>query len=445
MVFIIGFIPLAFFVLLYRSKKKGGFYYQSIFFFIFSILLLGQRGIWEYPISLPGYIPPIVILWFYLIMVTLFVKIILGKISTNRPPLFKIIVVFIFAYTFAGLHGFYNTDDLPRYIRSFAVYSVTGIIFFIICSLGDSVAVIKKYYYTLCLALLIISIVYILIYFFHIPIKGVAGSLQRELGTRTRLVWGGQGPWIATIIILNILFFKSLKPKTKCFSIILLILGMNLILISQTRTLIIFLILPLMLIYYQRGIRLFFLRIVLIFSIFFLVFSFLSDTEYMGNKVGRFFKYDDILHEETNYQSTITYENAPNKLRPFLWSVYKTNTILDFLFGHGLAFKEYSGRKHYHSGIGFVYGSMGIIGVSLLLILFVRIQTYYRKYIDYKRNDLNSVLIELILANFIVTALISPITGILIQELSFFYHGLSLAILEMARRNIVKKQYINKI
>ena len=77
--------------------------------------------------------------------------------------------------------------------------------------------------------------------------------------------------------------------------------------------------------------------------------------------------------------------------------------------------------------------------------LFTGVLFGYRQYIDYRRNDLNSVMIELILANFIVLALISPFTGLLIQEFSLFHNGLSLAILEIARRNIIEKKYIDRI
>ena len=144
MIKIIGLSILAFPLVFLFSQRKQ-FFYQSIFLFIFSVLLLGERGIWEYPISLPGYIPPVVIMFFYFIFFIFICKNIQTNIEIHKHPLFSIIIIFIITYYIATLRGFYFTDDIPRYIRSSVVYSMTGFIFFIILSLERSLLITKKY------------------------------------------------------------------------------------------------------------------------------------------------------------------------------------------------------------------------------------------------------------------------------------------------------------
>ena len=233
--------------------------------------------------------------------------------------------------------------------------------------------------------------------------------------------------------------------RSKYIEILLILLGMNLILISQTRNLLIFLFFPLFIIYARRGVGVLFNKFLLLIFLGSVLLSLFYDNTYIIDNSERFFIYNDVINLNNQESTSFNYKNAPTKLKPFLWSLHETNNVFDLFFGHGLSFKEYSGRKHYHSGLGYLYGSMGLIGVALLFIIFLRIQYFYKKFINYKNSDLNSILIELILSFYITLAIISPFTGLLIQEFSLFHNGLLLSILEVCRRNIVNKNYIYHI
>lgn len=417
-------------------------YFNGILFFIFMILLLGQRGVWLYPVHIPGYIPPIASILFYIIFIAFLIKYRLVSIKFTNYPFYKIIIVFFILFLFAMIRGLFDSGDLLRYLRSFIVYSSTGLIFFVIFYLKKNKSIIKKFFIIYNFALLVISIVYILIAFFNIHIEGSAQDPAVLSGER--IVWGGQGPWIPTIMLIN--YFSLRFMKSKIYIVGLIILGFMVTFLSQTRNMVSFLILPMLFVYIRRSIGTTIIRISMILLFLLLIYTiFFSSYIGIDDKIKRFITYDDILIDDANELGNLTYYDAPHKLKPLLWSIHETRNIYYFLFGHGFGFMEYSGRTHFHSGLGWVYGSMGIIGIIIMILLLIKIIKYYGKYIDYKNGDLNSIIIEVILAYFVVLAIISPFTGLLIQEFSIFMQGLLLAILEVSRRNIINKQFIYRI
>jgi hypothetical protein len=343
----------------------------------------------------------------------------------------------MFLISFAAIRSFFEVYDVAYFepndglfrMRYFIKFTLLGLIYFIIISLPNSSKLIRNYIIALNVLTLLTAIITIAIYIMDIELKGVAIS---EDGNR--IVWGGLGEWLPGILLINLLYFKFSSLSYKQISIILLVLGIFTIWLSKTRNQIMFIILPILLILLNRGLGRFFRLIIVLFLIL-LPIIFYGDE--LGVNLGftRFSKFDDITIDSEEQLDPVYYDQAPHKLKPLLWSFYQTRNLSDFLFGHGLGFREYSGRTHYHSGIGYAYGSLGILGIITILLLSYKLVRYYRKYII-NSKDLNAIIIEVVLAQFIALLLVSPFTGTLIQAFNLFGFGFRFGILEICRRNI---------
>ncbi len=431
------------FLVLILSLHKKSLYINSTFFFIFLVYVLGTRGFDYYPIALPGLLPPFSILLCYVLIIRLLISNnSIKAIKFKEIPIKNLLIIFIFIFFLASVRGLVDSYRPDLVLKNFLIFAPTGLIYFIILSFGNYEVVVRKYINTIILSLVIISIVYFALY------SGLVIKGGRELQNQ-RIVWGGVGGWIIQIMMIIFFSYKYKKLRsTKSLYILLFIFGLIVIIVSQTRTLMYTFFLTFVFVVIRRGLLNFtknlitILIILVVLSIVYLQFFGQSDT--IRASIQRVQKSDDVLFEDLDQVSTSQYYNAPHKLKPLLYSFSQTKSITDFLFGHGFGFTSYLGRVHYHSGLGWVYGSMGIIGIIIIVLIFFRTIKVYSSYITFPKYNLNSILIEIILAKFIVLAIMSPIVGALIQSFSLYGNALGLSILEVCRRNLVREQLVNK-
>lgn len=410
-------------------------YYYIIFIFI-TFFSLGARGFRTIPFVTGPSLPAVFEILFIIVLGGWFLKKEYKKVDFNNVPIKNILILFLIVWFVSELRLFFsdaqNSDKL-EHIRTLFVF----ISFPWILSISKYNNSLRIFYKIIVYVLVIVSFSYILIFFVGVDLPG-----QRDDSSiGGRIIWGGMGISKALYVMILIATYKKIFSKrVKKYIIVLIFLSLLAMFISQSRVFMLFFLISPIVFFFLGGSTLF-LRKILVFSTLLILFItgayFLSIT--FPSESERFLKQDDVMEDSGIVFTAKDPTRSTYRWIALAWTIYINDTIPEMLFGQGAEFKDQNYRSHIHSGLGYIYGSMGIIGVVIYVILMLKIIIVYKKYINNYRN-INEVIIGCILSYLIFINIMSPVAGYLIQSYNIFGQGFFLGIMEICRRNLLQQK-----
>jgi len=387
---------------------------------------------------------------FEMIFVALIVSWILSGrykyVKLNIIPTKNILLIFLLCLLIANLRLYFSTEELSFKVTNIRIQMFV-LSFPLVLSTVNYEKMLKRIFISIILATIVISFVTILIYLFGISIPGLKSTVCETHG---RIIWGGMFIWFPFFLLVIMILMNFVTPKIRIYLYILLFIGFIALLLTQSRHLFLVALITAAVLSLRKNVILTIPKYIYLFCLM-IVFTFLVGLIFTDFKlmqpaqglVNRFTR----LEKEFSAVNKIAVDPSNTwdvgRWRTLMYSVDRTESIKSFIFGHGAGFKDSHGVSYLHSGWGWMYGSMGLLGVILLIVLVAKTNNVYSKYVGRNnRIDLNSALIQLILSFLIALCITGPLVGVFIQSYNLFFNALLLGILEVCRRNIIMKKYI---
>ena len=270
-------------------------------------------------------------------------------------------------------------------------------------------------------------------------IPGLNHEQYERLG---RVIWGYPGTiLLASAIILAQLGYQDIFKRHSSFKTLTLLSTFTLaIFFTQSRFLLIALILSIIIILFQDTKVKFTRSLILSFLIIGIGVLF-SSKDISRQALSRFSE----LSLESNIPTELllsgeSFESL-GRLAPLVFAL-KSNEGLDIWIGAGYHTGFLTTSQHLHSGLGYIYVTSGILGLIIVYGLLIKIILHYQRFA--KRSKITSFEIPTMRAVIIllkIRMLSSLVIGNMLQE-SFVVWGVMIGLLELCRRSIIEKQHI---
>ena len=419
-------------VIAYHNEKL---YYPMLYTLIFLYLIFGTYVI-RYSFQFPLFGNVTV---FELLFIPLIIAGLLGKSANYRQlkniPTKNILVVFLLFYIVLTIRNVSSVDlfaSQMSYIRTFPfVFTMM-----LVLSVPNPAATVNRLFSIVVLSAFIISVVSLFIYLTGISLPGLN---IRSYEMEKRIIWGTVG--VLNLAILFILAFDRFAPrKYKLFYSIVVLLSLIAIINTQGRAQLLMLIITILswITFKKRAnkIVLFTYFVCLAGAVYFFISNELKIL---------FFNRFVSLEKEINIipvltDSRLLFDDL-GRWGPLIMSLRSNTNLFNILFGHGYDPGYLSTSTHLHSGFGYVYSSMGIVGVIIVYGLIIFTIKKYREFLKITEIDCFEKEIMRITIHYItVVTIFSLSIGNLVQGYLIMW-GLQFGLLELCRRSILIKYY----
>ncbi len=294
--------------------------------------------------------------------------------------------------------------------------------------------------------MVVISIVTLFVYSTETVLPGLKLDSYNVQG---RVLWGGMFLWFPFLLLLILTTLRFFTREIKVFLFVALVAGFAALLVSQTRHLFILLAITIFIYGLRNGlISVIRKHISLVFLVILLIFTF--GTLYHNSRLVQVLKDYGVRFSQVQRDVPLNVLSEGSvgswhlgRWRSFVYTIGKTRSVFSLFFGHGSGFRDFHDKPYLHSGWGWIYASMGVIGVLVWLLLVIKTYVIYSSYAKKnRRKDFNTILIDLGLSFLLALCVIGIFNGVFIQSYNLFFNALLIGILEVCRRNITQGNYI---
>ena len=444
MTYLLYFVLVFFLAFLILELKL---YQETLVIVILGVLVLAPRAL---------RIPPFVLLTNVGVFEILFVAVVLAWIIGGKYryfcfssiPINRLLLVFLLCLLVANCRLYLSTENIAVKITDLRIQAFI-LAFPLILSASDYPRMLKRVYFVMVTALVVISTVTLFVYSTGIMLPGLKLDTYNVHG---RVLWGGMFLWFPFLLLLILTTLRFFTREIKVFLYMALAVGFAALLVSQTRHLLILLAITVLVYGLRTGlISVIRKHISLVFLV--ILFIFAVGTLYHDTRLSQVFKdYGGRFSQvQRDVPLNVLSEGSVGswrlgRWRSFAYTIEKTRSAVSLFFGHGSGFQDFNDKSYLHSGWGWIYASMGLIGVLVWLLLVIKTYVIYSSYAKKnRRNDLNTILIDLSLSFLLALCVIGIFNGVFIQSFNLFFNALLIGILEVCRRNIIRGNNIYHI
>ncbi len=444
--YLISFVGIALFVGSLMLELE--LYHKILGLTLIGVFSLAPRALRLIPFTTIASISLFEILFLTLVIVW----IISGKykyVNFHVIPTRRILLIFLLVILVANLRLYLSSADLSHKITNLRI-QMFMLSFPLVLSTVDYEKMVKRILVSVTLATIIVSIVTIVVFLFRISIPGLKGTIYEEYG---RVIWGGMFIWFPFFLLVIMISINFVTGRFRVYLYMILFIGFIALLLSQTRHLFLVALITVAVLSLRKGFIFIIPKYIYISSlaVIFILLMWTLYTDFVLVGPAQSFAHRLVrLEDEISAADRIVADPVGTwnvgRWGSLMYAIEETESIESMIFGHGSGFTDRNDFAYLHSGWGWTYGSTGLLGVVLLLILVIKTNNAYSKYTKRDRKiDLNSALIQLILSFLIALCIMGPVVGVFLQSYNLFFNALLLGLLEVCRRNITMKKYIYSI
>lgn len=428
----IALLAILFITLVMLNEKL---YYPMLYVLLFTYMVFGIYVIREsYQFPIFGNVTI-----YELFFIPLIIAGLLGKNAIYRNfksiPTKNLLIVFLLYYiilTIRNVVGVESFSEQMNYIRIFP-FIFTMIL---VISVPNTTAMVKRLFTAFVLSAFIISVVSIFIYFTGIEIFGLKLEAYQQ---QDRIIWGAVGGLNLAILFI-MAAFRFIPKKYRLFYSIVVLLSLIAVFNTQGRALLLMLIITILswLTFAKETKRI--VKITYVISMIGISYLFL-DENIKGLFISRFI----LLEQEINVLPSLTNSNLYfedlGRWGPLIMSLRSNTNLVNIIFGHGHDPGYLATSVHLHSGFGYVYSSMGIVGIIVVYgLLIITIKRYMKFIKNIEIDCFEKEIMRITIYYMTVVTVFSLTIGNLVQGYLIGW-GLNFGLLELCRRSILAKYY----
>ena len=422
-------------VIAYHNEKL---YYPILYTLIFLYMVFGTyviRQSYQFPFF--GNVTVYELLFIPLIIAGLFNGSAKYRNFKNIPTK-NILIVFLFYYIILTIRNVLGADLFTTQMSYIRIFPFIFMMILVI-SVPNPTAMVKRLFTMIVFAAFIVSLVSLFISLTGYEMPG----LNIEAYTREkRIFWGSVGIY-STATLFIITTFRFASKRYKWFYSIVVLLSIIGVVNTQSRALLLMPIIAILswAIFTKETNRI--LKIAYGISIAGISYLFI-DVEIMGMYLNRF----QLLGTEIDVLPYLTnsnlYFDELGRWGPLIMSLRSNTDFLSIMFGHGYDPGYLRDSIHLHSGFGYIYSSMGIIGLIVVYGLLISTISKYRKFLKKIKIDcFEKEIMRITIYYMTILTVFSLTIGNLVQSYAITGWSFRFGLLELCRRSILNKYYSN--